>query len=176
MNYLDCRYISPCEACWRIFSFPIHGRTLAVERLYFHLLNEHPVYFKDDEDIDILLSKPSVNESMFTSWMQANKIYSEGKNLTYAQFVSKFVYKRNKRCWKPREKGYIIGRLNWVPPSTGELFYMRMMLSIAKGPCSYEDIRTVGGVHYQSFREMCFATGFLEDDREYIEAIREAKD
>jgi len=28
-QYLDCRYISPCEACWRIFSFPIHGRNPA---------------------------------------------------------------------------------------------------------------------------------------------------
>ena len=39
-----------------------------------------------------LLSKPSVKESMFTSWLKANKIYNEGKNLTYAQFVTKFVY------------------------------------------------------------------------------------
>jgi len=39
-QYLDCRYVSPCEACWRIFSFPIHGRNPAVERLFFHLLGE----------------------------------------------------------------------------------------------------------------------------------------
>lgn len=24
-HYLDCRYVSPSEACWRIFSFKIHG-------------------------------------------------------------------------------------------------------------------------------------------------------
>jgi len=36
-HYLDYRYISPCEAYWRIFAFPIHGRNLAVERLFFHL-------------------------------------------------------------------------------------------------------------------------------------------
>src|SRR3954469_25867028 len=40
-QYLDCRYVSPCEACWRIFSFPIHGRKPAVERLFFHCEGEN---------------------------------------------------------------------------------------------------------------------------------------
>ncbi|XP_048503029.2 uncharacterized protein LOC104884879 [Beta vulgaris subsp. vulgaris] len=35
--YYDCRYISACEAVWRIYGFPIHHRTPAVERLSFHL-------------------------------------------------------------------------------------------------------------------------------------------
>ncbi|KAK7311202.1 hypothetical protein RJT34_09186 [Clitoria ternatea] len=131
-DYLDCRYISPCEACWRIFSFPIHNRTPAVERLYFHLPNEQSIYFNDYEDIDSLLSRPTIKDSMFTSWMDANKKYSKGKNLTYAQFVSKFVYVAKERRWKPRKQGYTIGRLNWIPPSTGELFYLRMMLSVSK--------------------------------------------
>lgn len=30
-KYLDCRYVSPSEACWRIFAFPIHGRKPSVE-------------------------------------------------------------------------------------------------------------------------------------------------
>ncbi|KAK7293775.1 hypothetical protein RJT34_16648 [Clitoria ternatea] len=175
-DYLDCRYISPCEACWRIFSFPIHNRTPVVERLYFHLPNEQAVYFNDYEDIDSLLSRPTVKDSMFTSWMDANKKYSEGKNLTYTQFVSKFVYVTKERRWKPRKQGYTIGRLNWIPPSTGELFYLRMMLSVSKGPCSYEDIRTVGNIQYPNFKEACFAMGFLKDDTEYIKAIKEAKD
>jgi hypothetical protein len=51
-HYLDCRYIAPCEACWRIFWFKIHDRSHAVERLYFHLPEEHSVYFNDDEDIE----------------------------------------------------------------------------------------------------------------------------
>lgn len=175
-TYLDCRYISPCEGCWRIFGFPIHGRTPAVERLYFHLPNQQSVIFNDDEDIDSLISKPSVKESMFTSWMTANKIYPEAKNLTYPQFAQKFVYISQKRLWKPRKQGYTIGRLNWIAPSCGELFYMRMMLSVVKGPCNYEDIKTVNNVQYPTFREACFALGLLEDDKEFVEAIKEAKE
>lgn len=51
-----------------------------------------------------------------------------------------------------------------------------MMLAVVKGPCSYEDIRTVGDILHPTFREACIAMGFLEDDREYIAAIKEAKD
>ncbi|KAF1859858.1 hypothetical protein Lal_00028041 [Lupinus albus] len=173
-QYLDCTYMSPCETCWRIFSFSIHGRSPAVERLYFHLENEQSIIFDDSDVIDDILSKPTVKYSMFTSWMEANKQYVGVKDLTYAQFVSKFVYINHNRCWKPRKQGYTIGRLIWVPPSIGELFYLRMMLNSIKGPCNYEDIRTVNNVIYPTFRETCFAMGFLEDDREYIEAIKEA--
>lgn len=50
------------------------------------------------------------------------------------------------------------------------------MLIVAKGPCTYEDIRTINNMLYPSFKETCFTLGFLEDDKEYIKAIREAKD
>jgi len=175
-QYLDCRYISPCEACWRIFSFPIHGRNPAVERLFFHLLGEQSIYFKDDDDIEEIVGQPSITESMFTSWMECNKTFPEAKKLTYAQFVSKFVYVKKDRRWKPRKQGNTIGRLIWVPPSTGELFYLRRMLTVVKGPCCYADIRTIDNVIYPTFKEACFASGFLADDLEYIQAIKEAKD
>ena len=50
------------------------------------------------------------------------------------------------------------------------------MLTISKGPTSFEDIRIVGGKLYPTFRDACFAMGLLQDDREYIEAIKEAND
>jgi hypothetical protein len=173
-QYLDCRYISPCEASWRILSFPIHARKPAVERLYFHLLGEHSIYYSDFDRIDDVLLKPSVSESMFTAWLDANKKYPFARNLTYSAFVGKFVYVKRKREWKPRKRGYTIGRLIWVPPSTGELFYLRMMLTVVQGPTCYEDIRTVKGTQYDTFREACFASGFIGDDKEYIKAIEEA--
>ncbi|KAL2992795.1 hypothetical protein AAZX31_10G068400 [Glycine max] len=152
-EYLDCRYISPCEAAWRIFAFPIHGRKPVVERLYFHLPDQHIILYEDHDDIDDVLSKPTISDSKFLAWMNTNKDFDEARNLTYSQFVSKFV-----------------------PPTTEELFYLRMMLGSCKGPTSFEDIRTVANIQYPTYREACFAMGFLQDDREYVEAIKEAKD
>ncbi|KAH1257644.1 ATP-dependent DNA helicase PIF4 [Glycine max] len=137
---------------------------------------QHSVLYEDHDHIDDVLSRPSISDSKFISWMNTNQNSVEGRNLTYAEFVSKFVYNQKKRCWHLRKKGYTIGRLLWVPPITGELFYLRMMLSICKGPTSFEDLRTVDNVQYSTYKEACFDMGFLQDDKEFIEAIKEAKD
>ena len=171
---LIIRYVSPPEACWKIFAFPMHVRSPAVERLYFHLENQQHVYWTDDQQIGEVLSKNTIKESMFTAWMHSNKICSYGRDLTYHQYISRFVYVARKRCWQPRKQGNTIGRLIWVPPSAGELFYLRMMLSTAKGAQSYSDIRTVNGLVYPTFREACFAKGFLGSDQEFISALQEA--
>ncbi|KAL5141792.1 hypothetical protein HKD37_09G025074 [Glycine soja] len=175
-KYVDCGYISPCEATWRIFGFPIHARKLAVERLHFHLPGQHNVLYEEGDDIDDILSKPSISDSKFLAWMNSNKCFSEDRNITYSQFVSKFVYNQKARSWNLIKKGNTIGRLIWVPATIGELFYLRMMLTTCKGPTSFEDIRTVENVLYPTYREACFAMGFLQDDREFVEAIKEAKD
>lgn len=86
--------------------------------------------------------------------------------------MSKFIYDKKKRCWKPRKRGYTIGCLIWVPPTTRELYYMRMLLTVKKDPTSYDDLKTVEGFKHSSFREACFAMGYLQDDNEFIEAIK----
>ncbi|CAK8537345.1 unnamed protein product [Lathyrus sativus] len=48
-----------------------------------------------------------------------------------------------------------------------------MMLTVVKGPTTYDNIHKVGGTQYFSFRDACFAMGFLEDDNEFILAIKE---
>jgi hypothetical protein len=51
-----------------------------------------------------------------------------------------------------------------------------MMLTVIKGATCYDDLRKIGETQYFSYRDACFAMGFLEDDRVYITAIKEAKD
>nr|XP_025678206.1 uncharacterized protein LOC112778052 [Arachis hypogaea] len=173
-NYLDCRNISPCEAVWRIFAYPIHSREPAIQRLSFHLPGQNPILYEDGEDIDNILSKPGIDQSMFTTWMDANNNYSEAKELTYSEFPIFFVYNKKEKIWSRRKCGYTIGRIYYVPPTCGELFYLRMMLNFVRGPTNYDQIKSANGVIHNSFRDACFALGLLNDDREYIEAIKEA--
>ncbi|XP_058726187.1 uncharacterized protein LOC131597510 [Vicia villosa] len=49
-----------------------------------------------------------------------------------------------------------------------------MMLTHVKGPKSYDEIKTVNNVKYDTFRDACFAMGFIGDDREIISAMTEA--
>ncbi|GKC10306.1 ribonuclease H-like domain, reverse transcriptase, RNA-dependent DNA polymerase [Tanacetum coccineum] len=72
-DYYDCRYLSSCEAVWRIFRFDIHHRYPAVERLPFHLPNQQFVVFDPSESIDFQLDKVSANTSKFLALMDRNK-------------------------------------------------------------------------------------------------------
>ncbi|KAK9733232.1 hypothetical protein RND81_04G053500 [Saponaria officinalis] len=148
-QYYDCQYISPCEAVWRIFGFEIHYRTPPVQRLNFHLPGEQSVVYNDDDQLD-------------------------ARELTYSEFPSKFVWIEKTRRWKPRDNGFAIGRVYHSSPGCGERYFMRMLLNIIKGPTCYEDIRTINGITYPSFREAFYALGLLGDDKEYVDAIVEA--
>ncbi|XP_025665010.1 uncharacterized protein [Arachis hypogaea] len=172
-QYYDCRYLSPSESMWRIFAYDIYQRWPSVQRLTFHLPNQQHVVF-DDADITThvyLRNKDLL--TMFTGWMMANRRFSEGRSLTYIEYPGKFVYCLRSREWKPRQRGFSIGRLSFAHPSSGELFYMRMLLNVQRGCTSFRRIRTVNGVTYDTFQEACSAMGFLIDDKEYVSAIKE---
>ncbi|GAU47161.1 hypothetical protein TSUD_287440 [Trifolium subterraneum] len=172
--YYDCRYLSACEAAWRIFSFDVHYREPSVERLSFHLENEEIVVYEDHEAIEDVLNKPSIHKTKFLAWFDANKKYPEAQKLTYGQFPSKFVWKKVDRVWSPRKRGFSIGRIHYVPPGSGEKFYLRTLLNYVKGAMSYDDIKTIENVSYKTFKDACYAMGLLDDDKEYIDGIKEA--
>ncbi|KAI3737233.1 hypothetical protein L2E82_27230 [Cichorium intybus] len=173
-EYYDCRYISACEASWRIFAYDVHYRYPSVTRLPFHLPGQQQVVYGADDDIENVLNKPSVASSMFLSWMKCNETYEKARELTYVEFPGKFVWNLEDRCWQPRQKGKSIGRIHSVSPSLGEAYFLRILLNKIKGPTSFDDILTVNGHKCHSFRDACYALGLLDDDMEYIEAIQEA--
>ncbi|KAK9049910.1 hypothetical protein SSX86_031120 [Deinandra increscens subsp. villosa] len=173
-DYYNCRYISACEATWRIYANKVHYRYPTVSRLPFHLPGQQQVVFGEEDDIDDVIEKASVCSSMFLDWMRCNGMYPEARSLTYVQFPSKFVWKEKDRCWKPRKRGICIGRIHSVSPALGEAYFLRILLNKVKGPKSFEEIKTVNGHQHSTFKDACYALGLLDDDREYIEAIVEA--
>ncbi|KAL3627206.1 hypothetical protein CASFOL_028569 [Castilleja foliolosa] len=67
-----------------------------------------------------------------------------------------------------------IGRLAYVHPASGELFYLRILLSHRCGCRSFTDIRTVGNVVHDTYRSACDSLGLLGDDREWLSAFVES--
>ncbi|XP_031127618.1 uncharacterized protein LOC116029715 [Ipomoea triloba] len=172
--YYDCRYVSACKAAWQLLSFDVQFRHPPVERLSFHLLDCQSVVFEDDDRIENVLNRPTVNLSMFTVWFDANKKYDLAKELPYIDMPTKFVWKKDIREWHPRQMGLAIGRIFYVPPRSGEIYYLRCLLNVLRGPTNFEDIKSYKGVIYPTFRDACYARGLLDDDKEYIDAINEA--
>ncbi|XP_057452502.1 uncharacterized protein LOC130744329 [Lotus japonicus] len=172
-QYYDCRYLSPCEAVWRIFKFFIHDQWPPVNNLTFHLPKKQSVIFYNDQNINDVYDRSKEKITMFVAWMEANAKYPTAKDLTYTDFPSLFVFYEIKCEWRPRKKGFSIGRMNFVPPGTGELFYMRLLLNVQRGCSNFDELRTVKNVLYDTFRDACAAAGLLNDDNEFIESIKE---
>ncbi|GKD88729.1 DNA helicase, partial [Tanacetum coccineum] len=67
-----------------------------------------------------------------------------------------------------------LGRLTYVHPSSGNLFYFRMLLCYQKGCKSPDEVRTVNGQMLPTFRAACEALGLLGDDKEWDIALEES--
>lgn len=173
-QYYNCRYVSPCEAVWRIFAFDIHHKWPPVQRLTFHLPNEQCVSWNEKSDLRKVIDMNLNIDTMFLAWFVANCKYSEGRDLTYSQFPSRFVYDSTERCWYPRKKGMSIGRLNYVPPGVGDLYYMRLLLTVQRGCTDFVSLRTINNHVHPDFKDACAALGLLDDDKEFIDGITEA--
>lgn len=49
-----------------------------------------------------------------------------------------------------------------------------MLLHIIRGPISYEDLRLVTGISYETYKQACATLGLLDDDNEWDNVLSEA--
>lgn len=174
-HYLSCRYVSASEACWRIFEFPIHYRKPAVQRLYFHLEGQQEVRYHEKETLPSVLRRTDPDGTMFIQWMRMNQISEKARKLTFADFPDEFWWDKDNTEWVERRNHTpVIGRMAYAHPTSGERFYLRMLLNIVKGATSFEEIRTVDGVVYNTYQEACFHRGLLDSDGEWHAALEDA--
>ncbi|KAK9668687.1 hypothetical protein RND81_13G078500 [Saponaria officinalis] len=180
-----------------IFSFDIHYRTPPVFRLDYHLPNDQNVILNDDDPIDKVVARSNSCKMKFNSllgyyltclvkpsqsWSKCGqnlvsrpkpRVKHMGNQKSYHQIVL-HVWKKKLKKWKPRKQGFSLGKMYHMSPNGGERYYMRTILNFVRGPKSDEDIRTINGVVYPTFKEACHALGLLGDDKEYIDAIIKA--
>ncbi|XP_061345352.1 uncharacterized protein LOC133291163 [Gastrolobium bilobum] len=145
-----------------------------VQRLPFHLPNEKNIIFSDNASISDVKTRAESRLSIFESWTDANKKYPEGRHLTYSEYPTEFVYKDQTHEWNPRKMGFSIPRINHFSANNGEDSYLRTLLTFQRGYTSYEDLRTINGVLFPTFKDAFYYLGLLDDDNEYIDAIKEA--
>ncbi|XP_031111748.1 uncharacterized protein LOC116015711 [Ipomoea triloba] len=88
--YYDCRYISPCEAAWRIFGYDVHYRNPSVERLSFHLPNEQSVVFDDEVSVQSVLERQTIKDSMFLACFR-DACYARGLISDEKEYVDAII-------------------------------------------------------------------------------------
>jgi hypothetical protein len=86
---------------WRIFAYDIHHKWPPVTQLTFHLQNEQSILFEEYGNIGYVVNRYEEVNTMFLAWFEANVQYPEGRDLTYPEFPSRFVYNQDRKVWKP---------------------------------------------------------------------------
>jgi len=66
--------------------------------------------------------------------------------------------------------------MNFVHPSAGERFYLRLLLTVVKGFQSFKEVCTFDGITHPTYKAACLAHGLLEDDGEWDKCLQEAGD
>ena len=130
--------------------------------------------FQDNACLENVVERSTSEQTTLTAWFYANAVYPEARRLTYANFPTQWVYNKQTKKWKPRQRGNSIGRIYFVHPAAGEQYYLRMLLNIVCGATSFENLRTVNGILYPSFKEACIALGLLQNDEEWDLCLKEA--
>ena len=69
-----------------------------------------------------------------TEFFRSNNLQGEegeeARKLTYQEFPQKFVWSKTKKSWSARQKNFSLGRMYFVPPTAGERFYLRTLLTV----------------------------------------------
>ena len=174
-QYLSARYIGPVEACWRLFEFAMHLELPSVYRLPVHLEDEQQVIWHEGASVaEQERAVEGGHKTHLTQWFTANATFPDAANYTYQEFPQHFVWVAKQKIWKPRERGFAIGRIRFVHPAAGETFYLRLLLTVIKGAKSWNDLKLVDGVQHPTFQAACVAMGLLQDDGEWNQCLAEA--
>ena len=173
-THLQCRYVSPAEAVVRLFEFHTHEEYPPVVRLPVHLEGEQPVFFRADATAEEVEAAAERRQTELMGFFAYNAAHSSSRNLLYIDFPTHHVWDKEKREWKPRKRGTCIGRMQYVPPTAGERYFLRVLLCNIPGPQSFQHLRTVGGTTYPTFRAACIAAGLLDSDQRWIDCFQEA--
>ena len=199
----DARWIGSCEAAWRILGLPIGEVKPAVTRLAIHNENKQRVHFDPTDDPARMMRSERLRQTTLTEYFAMNLIAKQAeeagrdprfdyngvgkdpRDYLYQDFPAHFVWSKKNKAWSLRKKGRCVGRMYFMNPKAGEVFYLRLLLCNRKGATSFEDIRTVDvqvegaaeGVkepRLMTNKEACVFLGLTDNDGEWHEAIKEA--
>jgi ATP-dependent DNA helicase PIF1 len=80
--------------------------------------------------------------STLISFFDYNRDHEDGRYLLYYQFPTHYVYLKQEKRWRPRQRGTAVGRVYRCELTQGKRFWLRLLLVIISKPTSFEYLRT----------------------------------
>jgi hypothetical protein len=132
------------------------------------------VVFKPGEPIETVTAHAQQECTMLTVFFDLNKKEKDAHQFTYQELPMHYIWDRQTKLWRSRRHGSAISHVYFVPPTAGERFYLRTLLTTVKGSISWKDLRTYDGVVHPTFHATCLACGLLENNNEWRQCLEEA--
>lgn len=160
-SFLDCRYVSPPEAVWRLHERSLYNRSHTIERLPVHLPEEQLVYVSvENEDFSVI-----DKDTKLTGYFKLCREDENARQFLYSKIPEHYVW--NKNLWKPRKRlTKCIGHIFTVNPLDQERYFLRILIYHVKGAQSYEFLKTVDGKVWPTFRDAAYQLHLLDDDND----------
>ena len=174
-TFLECRYVGPSEAAWRLFSFPMHKQSHKVERLPLHLEGEQYVVFRPGQEA-AAIDRAEAQDTKLTAFFKLCRSTPSTHGLFYLDVAKNFVWDTTSHSWKPRPRRNLnqLSRIIFCSPRAGERFYLRVLLLNVPGPRGFIDIRTVDNFICDTYQQACIRLGLVEDDFMWLNTIAES--
>ncbi|EEE56892.1 hypothetical protein OsJ_06543 [Oryza sativa Japonica Group] len=174
-QYINARYVTPLEAIYRMLGFPLFGIYPAVLQLQLHLPNMQYVTYNEDGNLEDVVNRPSSSRTTLTEYFKMNQVDPEARKLLYKEFPEHYRWIIGQNVWQKRktQRGQV-GRVVYAHPGEGERYNLRVLLNHVRGATSFEDLRTMSGTTYSTFREACEKRGLVETDKSHDDCLNEA--
>ncbi|KAH7716721.1 Protein F59H6.5 [Aphelenchoides avenae] len=173
-RYIDCRYVSPQEAVWRLFEKAVHGRSHSVFVLHVHQRHER-IRVGRARDISRRGRKICPGQIPSDAFFRLNQVDRAARSLYYYEVPEHYKWDAKDGKWVARTRASkTIGRLCNVDVRCSERFHLRLLLLHVKGPRNYDDLKVVDGRYYRTYAEACVARGLARDDMEWHACMTDA--
>ena len=145
--------------------------------LHVHLEGEQSVTYGPNME-NAMESIERFSRTMLTEYFKNNA--DTGETLKYEDYPKKYRWDKKERIWceKQRQGGFPeqIGSMFRIHPSSGEKFYLRLLLKHVGGATSHDNLKVVGNMRHETFFEACVARRLVRDDSQWRECLEEASE
>ena len=195
LMYLKGRFICAMDSMWRFFHFQTYPSAQPSIIKINVKLPDHVAFLSEGgkvSDISVYFARPDILRNYKytefchhfiyslrglparfrgkTSWTENTNTAEFNENDFYVDITAKFPviqYKQKKVyiCSKDPSSEKSIVRMNWLYPSAGEIFYLRILLFNRPG-MSFEDYKSYEGILHPSFQHSAMAHGYVNDSNQ----------
>ncbi|KAK9677012.1 hypothetical protein RND81_11G116000 [Saponaria officinalis] len=173
-HYQSGRWVSPCEAAWRIYGFDLFEMHPPVMPLPIHLPNMQTLQMRPYEQLKSVVLSDKRTRTPLTEFFRINAM-TNGRKSLYGDFTETYRWDKKLKTWLERKnKLIVIGRLAFVATSEGERYYLRLLLLNVRGPKSFEDQLNVEGYTCATFHEAALKRRLQKEDDAVDLCLKEA--